>query len=83
MPGGGYGNLWQRPLKEIVASYDPSTHPIIGPLLEGGPVALVERYDPPHEKAYVDACHLCYLARDALRIHFPEFLAPDEMYGET
>jgi hypothetical protein len=77
------GNLWQRPLKEIVASYDPRTHPIIGPLLEGGPVALVERYDLPHDKTYVDACHLCYLARDALRVRFPEFLAPDEMYGES
>jgi hypothetical protein len=76
------GNLWQRPLKEIVASYDPEAHPIVGPLLEGGPVALVERYGLPHEEAYVDACHLCYLARDALRARFPEFLAPAQVYGE-
>jgi hypothetical protein len=75
------GNLWQQPLTEIVASYDPRTHPIIGPLLEGGPVALVERYDLPHEEAYIDACHLCYLARDALRSRFPKFLAPDTVYG--
>jgi hypothetical protein len=77
------GNLWQRPLKEIVASYDPGAHPIIGPLLEGGPVALVQRYDLPHEEAYADACHLCYLAREALRARFPGFLAPDEAYGES
>jgi hypothetical protein len=75
-------NLWQQPLKEIVASYAPRAHPIIGPLMEGGPVALVERYDLPHEETYVDACHLCYLARDALRARFPEFLAPDVVYGE-
>jgi hypothetical protein len=75
-------NLWQQPLKEIVASYDPRAHPIIGPLMEGGPVALVERYDLPHVETYVDACHLCYLARDALRTRFPEFLAPGTVYGE-
>jgi hypothetical protein len=75
-------NLWQRPLKEIMASYDPGTHPIIGPLMEGGPVALVEQYDLPHEEAYVDACHLCYLTRQTLRTRFPEFLTPAVVYGE-
>ena len=76
------GNLWQRPFKEIVTSYDPSTQPIIRPLVESSPVALVERYGLPYKEAYVDACHLCYLARDALRTRFPDFLAPDEMYGD-
>jgi hypothetical protein len=76
------GNLWQQPLKEIVASYDPYGHPIIGPLLEGGPVALVERYNLPHEETYIDACHLCYTARDQLRARFPEYLAPPTVYGE-
>lgn len=45
-------------------------------------MALVARYGLPHEEAYVDACHLCYLAREGLRSRFPEFLAPDEMYGK-
>jgi MoaA/NifB/PqqE/SkfB family radical SAM enzyme len=76
------GNLWQRPLREIVASYDAATHPIAGPLHEGGPVALVERYDLPHEETYIDACHLCYTARETLRARFPEFLAPGTVYGE-
>jgi hypothetical protein len=76
------GNLWQQPLKEIVASYAPYGHPIIGPLLEGGPVALVERYHLPHEDAYIDACHLCYTARDQLRARFPQYLAPPTVYGE-
>jgi hypothetical protein len=75
------GNLWQQPLAEIVAHYEPRTHPIIGPLLEGGPVALVERYGLPHGEAYIDACHLCYLARDALRAQFPQTLAPAQVYG--
>lgn len=76
------GNVWQRPLAEIVAAYDPQTHPIVGPLMEGGPAALVERYDLPHESGYIDACHLCYVARDALRGRFPELLAPPTVYGE-
>jgi hypothetical protein len=76
------GNLWQQPLTGIVANYDPQAHPIIGPLLAGGPKALVERYDLPHEEAYCDACHLCYLARDQLRPRFPQYLAPATVYGE-
>jgi hypothetical protein len=76
------GNVWQRPLEETVAAYDPQAHPIVGPLMEGGPAALVERYDLPHEPGYIDACHLCYVARDALRGRFPEFLAPPTVYGE-
>ncbi|MFC2105488.1 radical SAM protein [Candidatus Bipolaricaulota bacterium] len=76
------GNLWERPLIEIVQSYEPRAHPIIGPLLEGGPAALVGKYALPHEDTYADACHLCYLARDALRSRFPELLAPPTAYGD-
>ena len=76
------GNVWQQPLGEILASYEPDTHPIIGPLANGGPVSLVLRYDLLHEDSYVDACHLCYTARDALRSRFPEFLAPPTVYGD-
>ncbi len=76
------GNLWARSLVEIAADYDPQSHPIIGPLAEGGPAALVKCYDLPHEESYIDACHMCYLARDQLRARFPEFLAPPTAYGE-
>jgi hypothetical protein len=75
------GNLFEKPLKEICASYDADSHPICGLLLRGGPVALVEEYDLPHESTYADACHLCYEARLALRSRFPESLKPDQMYG--
>jgi len=77
------GNLWQQPLIDMVDSYDPKVHPIIGSLIEGGPAALVARYDLPHQSAYIDACHLCYVARDQLRGRFPEFLAPGVVYGES
>ena len=75
------GNLFNTPLKEICETYDPKSHPITGPLLEGGPVELVRRYELPHEEKYADACHLCNEACQALRQRFPEILLPDQMYG--
>ncbi len=75
------GNLFRRPLREIVETYDPETHPIIGLLLAGGPAELVRQYDIPHEEGYADACHLCYEARLGLRGRFPEILTPDQAYG--
>lgn len=76
------GNLFHRPLKEIVAAYRPERHPIAGPLLAGGPARLVQQYGLDHHAGYVDACHLCYSARMALRSQFPEWLGPGQMYGE-
>jgi len=75
------GNLFERPLKEICAAYDPDEHPVTGPLLSGGPAELVRRYNLPHNDSYADACHLCYTARVALRERFPSLLAPDQVYG--
>ena len=75
------GNLFKQRLKDICASYDPEQHPICGPLLQGGPVALVEEYNLPHASAYADACQLCYESRQAMRLRFPETLGPDQMYG--
>ena len=75
------GNMWETPLSELVPSYDPDSHPIIGPLLRGGPVALAEEYGIGHEDGYVDACHFCYLTRLALLDRFPEVLAPRQVYG--
>jgi hypothetical protein len=46
------GNLFDRPLKDIVHNYRPKQHPIVGPLLQGGPAELVRRYDVPHAPAY-------------------------------
>jgi hypothetical protein len=75
------GNLFERPLEALMADYRPDAHPIVGPLLAGGPAALVRRYGLPHEKGYADHCHLCYAARCALRERFPDELAPAQMYG--
>ncbi len=75
------GNLFRQRLKDICESYQPEQHPICGPLLEGGPAALIEEYHLPHEAAYADACHLCYDARMRMRPLFAEVLGPDQMYG--
>ena len=77
------GNLFERPLKEILNDYNYESHPIAGPIVDGGPAQLVNRYDLDPEPGYVDACHLCYSARLALRTRFPAELGPDQMYGVT
>jgi hypothetical protein len=75
------GNMWESPLSELVASYDPDAHPIVGPLLRGGPLALAEEHGLEHEPGYVDACHFCYLTRVALVDRYPQYLGPRQVYG--
>jgi hypothetical protein len=75
------GNLFEKPLKQICDEYDADAHPICGPLLNGGPAALVMDYELPHGFSYADACHLCYETRVTLRGRFPQYLTPDQMYG--
>ena len=75
------GNLYRAPLRDICAAYDPDSHPIVGPLLRGGPAGLVRHYGLAHRDSYADACHECHEARLALRERFPEVLGPDGMYG--
>jgi organic radical activating enzyme len=75
------GNLFEKSLTQICAEYDADAHPVCGPLMNGGPVALVTEYGLPHASDYADACHLCYEARTMLRARMPEILGPDQMYG--
>jgi MoaA/NifB/PqqE/SkfB family radical SAM enzyme len=75
------GNLFKQPLAELLAQYEPHAHPIVGPILMGGPAGLVKTYKLEHGEQYADACHLCYNARTQLRDQFPLVLAPDSMYG--
>jgi len=77
------GNLLERPLAEILAGFRPDEHPIVGPLLDGGPAEIVRRYNLAHEDGYADHCHLCYASRRSLRSRFPDELAPDQMYGRA
>jgi MoaA/NifB/PqqE/SkfB family radical SAM enzyme len=76
------GNVLKRPLVEIMSEYDPDSHPIVGPLLVGGPAGIIRQYELAHEDGYADHCHLCYKSRCALRERFPDVLTPDQMYGD-
>lgn len=75
------GNLFQTPLKEILATYQPEETPIIRELLTGGPARLIQHYKLNPQAGYVDACHLCYSARQELRGKYSEILTPNQMYG--
>jgi hypothetical protein len=75
------GNMWETPLSTLVENYNPDSHPICGPLLEGGPALLARRYGIEHADEYVDECHFCYLLRLALIDKFPQYLAPRQVYG--
>jgi hypothetical protein len=75
------GNMWSTPLSELVRDYDAAKHPIVGPLVEGGPAGLVEQFGANVADAYVDECHLCYMARKSLLPAYPHHLAPAQVYG--
>ncbi|MFW9818494.1 MAG: radical SAM protein [Candidatus Thorarchaeota archaeon] len=75
------GNFWKTPLSELIDNYNANSHPICGPLIQGGPAELVREYKTEHEDGYVDECHLCYLTRLKLLEKFPEYLAPRQVYG--
>jgi len=76
--------LGRASIADAIAAFKAREHPIVRLLLDGGPYALARfAVEKGFELAegYVDACHLCYRAREFLRPTFPDLLAPDEMYG--
>ncbi|HVP39403.1 MAG TPA: radical SAM protein [Candidatus Saccharimonadales bacterium] len=75
------GNLFRDSLRRICGAYDADAHPVVGPLLRGGPAELVRSHGLAHGDGYADACHLCDAARRALRPRFPDALTPDALYG--
>ncbi len=74
------GNMNDKSLKETISDYDPENHPIIAPLMNGGPAELVREYKLNLKDEYHDPCHLCFLARKALIEKFPNHLAPKQVY---
>jgi len=75
------GNIQGSSLKELLIKFSPEKHPILSPIIRGGPAELVREYNVEHEEGYVDECHLCYATRLKLRSRFPDILTPDQMYG--
>lgn len=76
------GNLEATTLEEVIRTYNPVTHPIVAPILRGGPVELVREFDLDLKRTYHDACHLCFLARTELLDRFPHHLAPTQVYRD-
>lgn len=54
------GSTFPTPLFRIIEGYDYEYHPIIGPFVEGGSLALCRTFHLPLKGEYADACHLCY-----------------------
>lgn len=79
--GVSIGNLWKVPIKQLMADYDASRHPICGPLVRGGPRALASEHGIRLKDAFVDECHYCFEVRRALIDRFPDLLAPRQVYG--
>jgi hypothetical protein len=80
------GNMKERRLSEIIETFEAASHPIVGPLVQGGPTALAQKaqeYGFQPEATYADECHLCYSTREFLRSMYPDLLRPDEMYGRS
>jgi hypothetical protein len=75
------GSTEGRSFVSVLQEYTPDKHPIVGPLIRGGPAALVNEYGLAHDDGYADACHLCFSARLQLRERFPEVLGPAPIYG--
>jgi hypothetical protein len=75
------GNIWEKPLADLVRGYDAQKHPIVGPLLRGGPLRLAKEHRLEISDSYVDECHLCYTVRKQFLPRFPQYLAPKETYG--
>ena len=76
------GNMLEKPLKEIIASYRPDDHPVLGPLLKGGPAELAASHGFRLEDSCPDACFLCYRTRDYLRRKYPFCLRPEQVYRD-
>lgn len=75
------GNMWEKPVSQLLSEFDAQSHPICGPLIKGGPAHLARSCGLPSEEGYVDACHLCFLSRRSLIDRFPEYLTPRQVYG--
>ena len=69
------GNVFETPLGEIVDRYAPEAHPVVGPLLRGGPHELAGAlgFHADAGAGFVDACHLCFQARRGAKLK-PEFV---------
>ncbi len=75
------GNMWEKPLSEIILRYKGNSHPICGPLIQGGPAELSKQLGIKPQEGYIDECHFCYLLRRQVIEKLQHYLAPKQVYG--
>ncbi|UCC92751.1 MAG: hypothetical protein JSW25_08820, partial [Thermoplasmata archaeon] len=78
------GNVWESSLAQIVQGYEPHEHPVVGPLIAGGPNALAEGTGIGTGSHFASECHACYEIRRTLRedTFYRRVLGPNQVYGE-
>jgi hypothetical protein len=76
------GNVWESSLATVVKGYDPSSHPVLGPLIEGGPARLAEAMGVGTGESFATDCHACYEIRRAVRTGYKIWLGPAQVYGD-
>lgn len=76
------GNMWEKPLSDIILNYKALDHPIIAPLVKGGPLELAKKYQIPYQEKFIESCHMCYEIRKILRTYHPEYLQPNQIYND-
>jgi hypothetical protein len=78
------GNVWEGSLYQIVSSYEPMEHPVVGPLVREGPLALAQATGVGLGNSYASECHACYEVRRSLRGDrgYRQVLGPNQVYGE-
>lgn len=78
------GSLHRSTLAEILAEYDPLSHPLLRSLAQHGPKGLYALAGQlgvsPGSGPFSGECDLCFHSRRALRGHYPEILVPRECY---
>lgn len=75
------GNVFETSLREIVSRYVPAAHPVVGPLLQGGPCELARALGFETGGAgWADACHLCFSARRQARARGHPYVEPAIVY---
>ena len=75
------GNIFTQDLKDIVDNYNPQQHPVLGPIIKGGPALLAEKENTDTSSGYVDQCHLCFETRRSLLDKYPDYITPKQVYG--
>ncbi len=75
------GNMFQKPLGQIIGDYRAEDHPLCGPLARGGPAEMARVNGISWEEEFADECHCCFVTRRALLDRYPQYLTPKQVYG--